>query len=197
MLPTSPSGRPTLVKENLPMVSVIRLPLPFALKEIKIYLIAGKNGYGLLDTGPNTTAARETLEAGLEQLGVPFKAISTIFISHYHSDHVGLAGWVKERSGAKILMDAQDSRELDKFMNGPPAEFIDSHFLGRHGMSPERINIIGQALMSLKDLIVPFAADELVQDGQEIYLGSLALSCFRTPGCTMNRTISCSAAIIC
>ena len=54
--------------ENSPVTLVaddvyqLKLPLPFALNIVNVYLLRGDEGWTIVDTGINTTAARTTWE---------------------------------------------------------------------------------------------------------------------------------------
>ena len=81
----------------------LRLPLPFRLDHVNVYLVEDGPGLALIDTGIDDAATRALWDALLEGplRGCP---ITRIVATHYHPDHVGLAGWLCGRTGAPLLM---------------------------------------------------------------------------------------------
>ena len=81
----------------------LRLALPFRLDHVNIYLVEDGPGYAVIDTGIGdaaTQAVWETLLAGL----LRSRPVTRIIATHCHPDHVGMAGWLCERTGAPLLM---------------------------------------------------------------------------------------------
>lgn len=88
-------GRPF---EVAPGVSLFRLAVPGPLRHVNAYLLADGDGTAVVDTGmdrPETRAAWE----GLGDLRV-----TRVVGTHFHPDHIGLAGWLCGRHGAPLLM---------------------------------------------------------------------------------------------
>jgi glyoxylase-like metal-dependent hydrolase (beta-lactamase superfamily II) len=56
----------------------------------------------LVDAGPSTPEALETLEAGFAALGLRLEDVELLILTHQHSDHVGQAGLVRSRSGCTV-----------------------------------------------------------------------------------------------
>ena len=86
----------------------VQLPLPFALKIVNCYLLRGENGWTILDTGLNTTLARETWLQAFTELGIKPNQIEQIVVTHYHPDHFGLAGWLQNwasENGTGVMPD--------------------------------------------------------------------------------------------
>jgi glyoxylase-like metal-dependent hydrolase (beta-lactamase superfamily II) len=80
----------------------LRLPLPFRLDHVNIYLVEDGDGYALIDTGiddPTSRAMWEALFAG----PLRDKPLTRILATHCHPDHIGLAGWLCERFGLQLL----------------------------------------------------------------------------------------------
>ena len=84
--------------EVAPGILWARVPLPFRLDHVNVYLIEDGEGWAVLDTGIANTAAREAWEA---LLAGPLhgRRPTRVIVSHYHPDHIGLAGWLCERHG--------------------------------------------------------------------------------------------------
>lgn len=76
-----------------------RLPLPMALDHVNIYFLREPNGWALVDTGFDTKRARAILEGLIAQLDGP---VTRVFVTHYHPDHIGLAGWLMAR-GTELI----------------------------------------------------------------------------------------------
>jgi glyoxylase-like metal-dependent hydrolase (beta-lactamase superfamily II) len=85
----------------------IRMPLPFALDHINLWLLEDGDGWTLVDTGYGVEATWTLWErhfAGV-MAGRPVK---NVVVTHYHPDHVGSAGWLVERTGAPFWMTAAE-----------------------------------------------------------------------------------------
>jgi glyoxylase-like metal-dependent hydrolase (beta-lactamase superfamily II) len=93
LLEPIPLGEPT---EVAPGIRWLRLPLPFALDHVNVWLLDDGDGWTLIDAGVRdepTLAIWERLLDGL--LGQ--KPLRRIIATHFHPDHVGLCGWLAER----------------------------------------------------------------------------------------------------
>jgi glyoxylase-like metal-dependent hydrolase (beta-lactamase superfamily II) len=89
--------------EIAPGILWLRLALPFQLNHVNIYLIEDGTGWAVLDTGINDARTRawwEALLAGPLAERRPTRLICT----HFHPDHVGLAGWLAEKCGIELTM---------------------------------------------------------------------------------------------
>src|ERR1700751_3110424 len=79
-----------------PGVEWVRMPLPFALDHINLWLLEDGAGWAIVDTGyamAETTGRWERIFA--ERLNR--SPVTRIIASHHHPDHIGLAGWLAER----------------------------------------------------------------------------------------------------
>ncbi len=93
--------------EIAPGVGWARLPVPGSLKHINIWALddgePGSGGVALVDTGLNIPVAREAWE---ELLAGPLagRTVTRVICTHFHPDHIGLAGWLCERFGVRLWM---------------------------------------------------------------------------------------------
>ena len=85
-------------------IHLLKVPIPDnPLGFLNCYLVRGRDGWLMVDTGWNTGEALATLRAGLKELGLEFTDIETIVLTHVHPDHFGLAGRLNALSPLSIL----------------------------------------------------------------------------------------------
>jgi glyoxylase-like metal-dependent hydrolase (beta-lactamase superfamily II) len=89
-------------------IYIIKMPMPFPLKENNCFLAETDQGWVIIDTGVNREENREILRAVLAAIGITWRQISSIYLTHYHHDHIGLAGWLQEKCGAKVYLSPPD-----------------------------------------------------------------------------------------
>ena len=85
----------------MPGVRWVRMPLPYALDHINLWMLDDDNGVVIIDTGFGLDSVRSAWDSILRQTARP---INGIVVTHCHPDHVGLADWLSERNGAPIFM---------------------------------------------------------------------------------------------
>ena len=81
----------------------IRMPLPFALDHINLWLLEDGDGWTLVDTGYGVPATWELWERHFSG-SMGGRPVKNIVVTHYHPDHVGSAAWLVERTGAPFWM---------------------------------------------------------------------------------------------
>ncbi|MSW50080.1 MAG: MBL fold metallo-hydrolase [Actinobacteria bacterium] len=82
-------------------VSPVVLPTPFGVGDVNLWLVES-SPLTLVDAGPATALALETLERGLAERGHRVEDLERIVLTHHHADHFGLAGQLVRRSGAEV-----------------------------------------------------------------------------------------------
>src|SRR3989304_19903 len=91
--------------EVIPGIYHIKVPIPDnPLGYLNCYVLRGKRGWLMIDTGWDTQGAFNALENGLKEIGLAFTDIETIVVPHVHADHFGLAGRIKQVSPATRLL---------------------------------------------------------------------------------------------
>lgn len=88
--------------EVAPGIFWARVPLPFRLNHVNVYLIEDGDGWAVVDTGLDYEAGRAAWESLLaEPMGG--RPITRIIVTHLHPDHIGLAGWLCRKFDAPML----------------------------------------------------------------------------------------------
>jgi glyoxylase-like metal-dependent hydrolase (beta-lactamase superfamily II) len=141
--PIAVAPAPGTVTDIAPGIRWLRLPLPYRLDHVNIYLIENDGGWTALDSGLGDEACRSAWQAALSGplLGQPLKSL---VVSHYHPDHVGLAGWLCERFGLELTMPRPEYL-LSLLLQFAPADYgedVFRPFYRRHGLPAEATEIV-------------------------------------------------------
>jgi glyoxylase-like metal-dependent hydrolase (beta-lactamase superfamily II) len=94
----------------------VTLPLPTRPGHVHTYLLPGEDGWTLVDTGVGLPDAKKTWAAELEQAG---GRVATIFVTHFHPDHVGAAADLHELTGAPVYQGVLDYAQCELVWGNP------------------------------------------------------------------------------
>lgn len=94
----------------------VTLPLPTRPGHVHTYLLPGEEGWTLVDTGIGLPDAKETWAAELEQAG---GRVATVFVTHFHPDHIGAAADLHELTGAPVVQGVLDYAQCELVWGNP------------------------------------------------------------------------------
>ena len=100
-----PVAAPPGPGETLPIapgVHWLRMPLPFALDHINLWLLEDGAGWTIVDTGYSMTETKALWERIFAEL-LGELPVTRVIVTHYHPDHIGLADWLTQRWQAPLL----------------------------------------------------------------------------------------------
>lgn len=138
-----------------------RLPLPYRLDHVNIYFLRDGDGWAVIDTGIQTD---EAIAAWEKLLAGPMKGerITRVIVTHYHPDHIGLAGWLCRRFDAPLLTSFSTymgCQVISLDSNTDTASF-NFDFYTRHGMSEKAAGVVtirgNDYLRRVSELPMPF-----------------------------------------
>jgi glyoxylase-like metal-dependent hydrolase (beta-lactamase superfamily II) len=104
-LPNPPA--PGETREVLPGIKWLRMPLPFALDHINLWLLEQDDGLVIVDCGLATDATRALWQEILDR-ELRGRAVKRVIATHCHPDHAGLASWLTERFRVPLTMTQAD-----------------------------------------------------------------------------------------
>ena len=161
------------VTEVAPGILWIRMPLPFALDHINLWLIREEGGWTLVDTGfgdDPTRAAWEQVERAVLG-GAP---IQRVVCTHCHPDHMGLAGWMRERWGTPLWTSQTEwlHGRMVSLDSVEAAEANWARFYQRAGLSGEGLDRVVKRAGSYRRSVTPIPCTyRRVRDGDELRIG--------------------------
>ena len=94
----------------------VTLPLPTRPGHVHAYLLPGDEGWTLVDTGIGLPDAQETWAAALDRIEGD---VVTVFVTHFHPDHVGAAADLHELTGAPVVQGALDYAQCELVWGNP------------------------------------------------------------------------------
>ena len=86
----------------VPGVWWIRMPLPFKLNHINLWLLADGDGWTLVDTGVSNAEIKACWASIEKKFVSAERPIKRLICTHYHPDHMGLAGWLCDRHDIEL-----------------------------------------------------------------------------------------------
>lgn len=156
------------------------------LRELNSYVICGDGRNLLIDTGFNRPECLEALQGGIRELGLDMER-TDLFLTHLHSDHVGLASQVAGRN-SRIYMNPVDNAGMNRFLTHPDGwgnqalRFLDE------GFPPEELAVVKENNPGRKYRPNCVLEAIPVEDGTEIQVGDIRLTGIFTPGHTPGHT---------
>lgn len=165
----------------------VRLPLPFALNHVNIYLLRGKNGWTIIDTGINWQAGRDVWQQAFDELKFSFGDIEQIIITHMHPDHFGLAGWFYESAleqGHQIAMfTSPRENEILENIWRTKMRLPFSGWLYENGMPEEMANAVHNAMGNTFDMTLPHPPPvKELEYNVKVQLGERIFTTIHAPG---------------
>jgi glyoxylase-like metal-dependent hydrolase (beta-lactamase superfamily II) len=132
----APAGGTLL--EVAPGIFWLRMPLPFQLDHINLWLLRDGAGWVIVDTGFPDDGVRSLWQRVLAQLDGP---VHRLVVTHFHPDHLGLASWLMAETGAPLAMTTGEFLTAHAVWNevgGHGARFMVEQFR-RHGLDGEHL----------------------------------------------------------
>jgi glyoxylase-like metal-dependent hydrolase (beta-lactamase superfamily II) len=159
--------------EIAPGILWTRIPLPFRLDHVNIYLIEDGDGWAVIDTGISNRATREVWDA-LVAGPLAGRRLTRLFVTHFHPDHIGLAGWLCERFSLPLLTSETCYLGCLNISLSPGAMEAQHYrdFYLRHGMSAETATLVSTHGHGYLHMVTPLPPTfRRLVAGDEILIG--------------------------
>jgi glyoxylase-like metal-dependent hydrolase (beta-lactamase superfamily II) len=125
--------------EVAPGVLWLRMPLPFALNHVNLWLLKEGDGWCAVDTGLTTVPIMDVWNKLL-----PIYPLTRQIVTHYHPDHIGLAGWLEQKTGAKMWTTQGEYTGALSFAEEAGSYSVDAmiEMFRHHGLDRKRLDAL-------------------------------------------------------
>jgi glyoxylase-like metal-dependent hydrolase (beta-lactamase superfamily II) len=180
--PEPPAGAESLVVA--PGISWIRMPLPFALNHINLWLLEDERGTTVVDTGVGLSPTRERWER-LFAGELADRPVVRVVVTHFHPDHMGNADWLVQRFGVELWCPQAEwlmAQLAWQGMGGNDSEMRLDHYR-RHGVPRSQIESFRERGNHYR-MLVPSVTPRLraVREGDVLTIGGRAWHAFTVLG---------------
>lgn len=157
--------------------------MPFELRHVNVYLLRDGDGYTLIDTGLRTDESRSALDASLQEAGAGESQIRRILITHIHPDHFGLAGELRERSGAQLVIHRLEVALMEpRYARAEDLVREVGRWLEVNGVPAEAREFLQSASMAAREFVSVVSPDVLLEGAERLAVDGQELVVVWTPG---------------
>ncbi len=161
------------VLEVSPNLYWLRMPLPIALNHINLWLLEGKNGWTIIDSGMANDESKD-IWINLFETIFKGKALEDLLITHMHLDHSGLAGWLSDYWEVDPHFTEKEYQETQLLSKGieKSQEFIALDFYKSCGYDDASIKRYLERVTYRKTLVTPINRNyKKIKNNEIITLG--------------------------
>ena len=176
---------PGETREVAPGVWWLRMPLPFALNHINLWILDDGEGWTLVDTGVQNDEIKACWETIEKKHFTPEKPVKRVIVTHFHPDHVGLAGWLCERHGVELTMTLAEWTQTRMNIFEPAASKAAqmAPFYKLAGFDAEQMELVsGRGAYYSRIVSEPPARFNRIEEGDEVMVGGHAWRIIITEG---------------
>jgi glyoxylase-like metal-dependent hydrolase (beta-lactamase superfamily II) len=162
----------------------VPVPMPqSSLRYVLVYLLEQPDGITMIDAGWDTEDAWTALNGGLARAEFAIGDVKSVLVTHIHPDHYGLAGRVREASGAWVALHPADAKILpERYMQMDDLLTRMRGHLLECGVPPESMDTMRGASMPVRGFVQAVLPDVLLEDGDRPDVKGWDLAAVWTPG---------------
>jgi glyoxylase-like metal-dependent hydrolase (beta-lactamase superfamily II) len=153
----------------------LRMPLPFKLDHINLWLLEDGAGWAIVDCG----IARDETKALWRQVwGATLggRPITRVIVTHFHPDHMGLAAWLTREWGVELWCSAGEyvmARAMRVIGTEDNDRAAHAEFYRRHGVDAAQLELLKKRGNHYPDVVLPLPGSfRRLEHGQSLRIGA-------------------------
>lgn len=164
----------------------LRVPVPDnPIGYVLTYAFDTGSGCVLVDPGWDSPEVLDTLGRGLRDIGTSLDDVQGVLVTHVHPDHYGIAGRIRELSGAWIGLHADDAAQIrERYSDIEDLLERNRRWLREAGAPADAIDAVRFASVQVMQYVLVAPPDRLVADGERLPVDGWGLRAIHTPGHT-------------
>ena len=171
-----------LVQDH-PRVYVLRVPLPWLPERwTNVFLVRGEGEDLLIDAGSPGEVSQSLMDAALRDIQVSPHAL-TVFLTHLHVDHAGLAGHLAAK-GAKLVLSEAEYAWMQRLYGMAEGVTLQSEIdrMAAYGLDADVLQVMEDRTKGPGVRLPDCASLRLVREGDAVVCGGIAFEVLETPG---------------
>src|SRR5262249_48326003 len=128
-----------------PGIFWLRMPLPFALDHINLWVLRDAHGWTLIDSGLGSQVTRDLWDRLIDSVFASLP-VQRLIVTHFHPDHFGRAGWLTRRFSVPLWMTESEFFAAQLHCAQAPAVAREAaiQLFALHGLQAERQEALRQ-----------------------------------------------------
>lgn len=163
-------------------IYVLRNTMPFPLRESNAFMAESEQGWTVIDTGVNTPENQQRWTLALKEIGISFRHIQRIYITHYHHDHLGLAGWLQEKSEAQVFLPQPDLLTFNTYISSDQYYPAVKDLCLQAGWNHQLIGSLADDVKSIDVLMQPYPYLSSLPEDSQLEFGGCRYRTYPVPG---------------
>ena len=166
-----------------PEIYRVRLKMPFNLKHINCYAIKGPKGWDIVDAGHNTNDNKKIWQMFMKQYQISKSEVRSIYITHHHRDHFGLANWLQQITGAPVYVSPEEVESISRSLHHSEQWVMAlAEMYRKHGTPPDLAAWLSEEISQIVEYNDCLPQISLIENGDIVQLGQYNFRVLQTPG---------------
>ncbi|MEC0372403.1 MBL fold metallo-hydrolase [Paenibacillus chibensis] len=160
------------ITEHRRGITQVKISMSYPLRWVNSYILREPDGYTIIDPGPHTPENEEEWKKAMHELGISFRDVKNVVLTHHHPDHLGCAGWIQQQAGCKVWMSKRSFQEAERMWGATSTMNTDlPELFQRNGMPEAWTSQLEVHMNSFVPQITPRPDVAWIPEGQRFVMG--------------------------
>lgn len=165
-------------------VYMVTTPMPFPLKSSNGFIGETDQGWVIIDGGVNTKLNQQLWNTAIKEIGINWHQVTAIYLTHYHHDHLGLAGWMQQQAEVPVYLAPQDALMVEELLLISAQNYVDLFIqeCTRNDWRRELLPLLATDIAGIAKLIHPLPQISSLTPQHTITVAGTPIMALATPG---------------